>query len=62
MSPPTMNKNAYKSSICGFSMMGPITRYAAINKNKIGITMGTCKENKSVLSRFKKEVLFKYPM
>lgn len=36
-----MNPSAYKYSICGLSMIGPMTKYTDINNTKYGMIIGT---------------------
>lgn len=48
-----MNMTAYKYSICGLSMMGPITKYIEIINTIYGMMIGTFWGRKVVVLNFK---------
>lgn len=37
-----MNERAYKYSICGLSIIGPMTKYIEIINTTYGMMIGTC--------------------
>lgn len=41
MRPANINPSAYKYSICGLSMIGPMTKYTDMNNTKYGMMIGT---------------------
>lgn len=41
MRPASINPSAYKYSICGLSMIGPMTKYTDMINTKYGMMIGT---------------------
>jgi hypothetical protein len=57
MIPATMKRQAYRYSICGFSMIGATIRYAEIVNTVIGMMIGTCKKHETGVLYMKKVTL-----
>ena len=57
INPPTTKMAAYKNSIFGWSMIGPITRYTQHRKKKMGIGSGTYNTRNTKQFYFMKQCL-----